>query len=161
MPGTVARKGVATEERPYRMARLLLSDGEIAAMRVTESMLAQIADMNALDEINLAPPPRELVDPTVCVAMTAERLKSLLVSISSDVPRGNGSIDLVGTTDYWLGVVWAIAGLGLDEGKTIARDWSATSSRYSEEDFETAWTRSTLVIRTPLVLAQCSNLPKL
>ena len=108
-------------------------------MRVTESMLAQIADMNAPDEDNLAPQPRELVDPTVCVAMTAEQRKSLLVSISSDVPRGNGSIDVVGTTDYWLGVVWAIAGLGLDEGKTIARDWSATSSRYSEEDFETAW----------------------
>ena len=31
-------------------------------MRVTEDMLAQIAGMNAPDEINLAPPPRELDD---------------------------------------------------------------------------------------------------
>ena len=108
-------------------------------MKVTESMLARIAGMNAADEINLETMPRELAAHKASDLVTAEQLQSILASISSDVPRGNGSIDLVGTTDYWLGVVWAIAGLGLDEGKTIARDWSATSSRYSEEDFETAW----------------------
>ncbi len=108
-------------------------------MKVTEAMLAQIAGMNAADEINLETMPREHAAHKASDPVTAEQLQSTLASISSDVPRGNGSIDLVGTTDYWLGVVWAIAGLGLAEGKTIARDWSATSSRYSEEDFETAW----------------------
>jgi len=66
-------------------------------------------------------------------------IKSALGRISSDVPRGNGSIDLDRCDDYWLGVMWAICSLGLRNGKEIARDWSAQSSLYTKEGFEKAW----------------------
>jgi hypothetical protein len=41
--------------------------------------------------------------------------------------------------EYWQGVVWAIASLGWQCGKQVARDWSQTSSRYTDEGFEKAW----------------------
>ena len=93
-------------------------------MRVTESMLAQIAGMNAADEINLETMPRELAAPIASDPVTSEQLKSILASISSDVPRGNGAIDPNACTDYWLGVIWAVAGLDLPDAMRIARDWS-------------------------------------
>ncbi len=71
------------------------------------------------------------------------KLKSALATISSHVPRGDGSIfdgaKSSPSGSYWLGVVWAIAGLGWVGGKQIALDWSKTSSRYTEEGFDKAW----------------------
>ena len=136
VPGTIMRKGEATEGRPYRMAKLL---SEFANTRVTESMLAEIV---APGETTLNAPsktPRKLLGPDSSVAITTVQLKSALSSISSHTRRGNGSIDLVEPKDYWLGVVWAIAGLDLNEGKEIAREWSSQSSLYTAEGFETAW----------------------
>ena len=136
VPGTIMRKGEATEDRPHRMAKLL---SEFANTRVTESMLAEIAGPG---ETTLNAPlkaPRELLGPDVSVAITAVQLRSALSSLSSHTRRGNGSIDLVEPKDYWLGVVWAIAGLDLAEGKEIAREWSSQSSLYTVEGFETAW----------------------
>lgn len=71
------------------------------------------------------------------------KLKSALATISSHVPRGDGSM-FVGansspSANYWLGVIWAIASLGWQHGKQIAKDWSRTSSRYTDDGFEKAW----------------------
>ncbi len=71
------------------------------------------------------------------------KLKSALVTISPHVPRGDGSI-FQGTNSspsgsYWLGVIWGIASLGWPAGKQVAKDWSETSSRYTDEGFEKAW----------------------
>jgi len=71
------------------------------------------------------------------------KLKSALATISSHVPRGDGSM-FVGANSspsfsYWVGVVWAIASLGWQVGKQIAKEWSKTSSRYTDEGFEKAW----------------------
>jgi hypothetical protein len=71
------------------------------------------------------------------------KLKSALATISSHVPRGDGSM-FVGansspSASYWLGVVWAITSLGWLVGKQIAKDWSKTSSRYTDQGFEKAW----------------------
>ena len=68
-----------------------------------------------------------------------KRLEVALSKISSDVPRGDGTIDLVTCNNYWLGVVWGIHSLGWIDGEKIARQWSAQSDRYSEEGFQTAW----------------------
>ena len=70
-------------------------------MRVTKEMLAQIAGLNAADEINLETMPRELAAHKASDPVTAEQLQSILASISSDVPRGNGSIDLDTCSDRW------------------------------------------------------------
>jgi hypothetical protein len=43
------------------------------------------------------------------------------------------------SASYWVGVVWAIASLGWQVGKQIAKEWSKTSSRYTDEGFEKAW----------------------
>ncbi len=71
--------------------------------------------------------------------VTSEEISAALAQISPDVRRGNGSIDLDRCGDYWLAVVWAIAGLNLSEGKEIAREWSAQSPLYTNEGFEKAW----------------------
>ena len=66
----------------------------------------------------------------------------MLSYLSSDVPRGNGSFyDAANqpNVENRLAVVWAIASLGWTGGKEIARDWSKTSGRYTEEGFEQAW----------------------
>jgi hypothetical protein len=71
------------------------------------------------------------------------KLKSALATISSHVPRGDGSM-FVGansspSANYWLGVIWAIKSLGWLVGKQIAKEWSESSSRYTDEGFEKAW----------------------
>jgi P4 family phage/plasmid primase-like protien len=70
------------------------------------------------------------------------KLKDALSYISSNVPHGKGEIiddhgDFV--DGYWLAIVWAIASLGWDSGEQVARDWSATSDRYTDEGFNAAW----------------------
>ena len=86
--------------------------------KVTEEMLRAILPV---EESCLERPMQE---PFVLAALNpfyeqnmVEEVSAALAQISSDVPRGNGSIDLDRCEDYWLGVVWAIAGLDLPEGK--------------------------------------------
>jgi len=70
------------------------------------------------------------------------KLGESLSYLSSDVPRGNGSFyDAAdqSTEENWLAVVWAIASLGWSGGKEIARNWSKTSNRYTDDGFEKAW----------------------
>jgi len=72
------------------------------------------------------------------------KLKSALSSLTANAKRGNGRLfdeHQEPVDDYWLGVVWAIRGLGWASGEAIARDWSQTITRaqYSEEGFQTAW----------------------
>lgn len=70
------------------------------------------------------------------------RLKRALGRLSPDVPRGNGSVLSGGeqpAEDYWLGVIWSIAGLGWSCGESIAREWSQGSSRYDPDEFTKDW----------------------
>lgn len=71
------------------------------------------------------------------------KLKSALATISPHVPRGDGSMfdgeSSAPSDSYWLGVIWAIAGLGWSGSKQIAKDWSKISSRYTDHGFEKAW----------------------
>ena len=41
--------------------------------------------------------------------------------------------------DYWLLVIWAIGSLRWASGKELARTWSVTSARYTNDGFEAAW----------------------
>jgi hypothetical protein len=71
------------------------------------------------------------------------KLNSALAAISPHVLRGDGSVFVGGGSSpsgtYWVGVVWAIASLGWQTGKQIAKEWSQESSRYTDEGFEKAW----------------------
>jgi hypothetical protein len=80
------------------------------------------------------------IKPEEC-AEEAQQLVRALKQISPDVPRGNGSINLEDDepTNYWQGVIWAIASLGWNIGKPLARRWSQNSDRYCEVGFEQAW----------------------
>ena len=129
-------------------------------MRVTESMLARIAGMNAADEINLETMPRELAAHKASDPVTAEQLQSILASISSDVPRGNGSIDLDTCTDYWQGVVWAVAGSDLPDAMRIAQDWSKQSPRYTDSGFAMAWNSFDPDHPNPIGIASVRKLAK-
>lgn len=70
------------------------------------------------------------------------KLNSALALLSSDVSYGTGRFyDSSGNPepDYWLAGIWAIASLGWASGKESARNWSQTSSRYTDDGFEKAW----------------------
>jgi hypothetical protein len=70
------------------------------------------------------------------------KLKSALRVVSSNVPRGDGTLfnsDGTPAQAYWIGVIWAIASLEWLCGKELALEWSRQSSRYSDEGFEKAW----------------------
>jgi hypothetical protein len=69
----------------------------------------------------------------------AQALRAALAEISSDVPRGNGSIDLETCDNSWQGIMWAVRGLNLPEGKEIALEWSKQSDRFDSQGFEDAW----------------------
>ena len=71
----------------------------------------------------------------------AKKLVCTLRQISPDVPRGIGKINRRDDepSDYWLGVVWAIADLDWKVGKSLARKWSQGSDRYTDTGFEKAW----------------------
>lgn len=70
------------------------------------------------------------------------KLKAALACLSPDVPRGIGQV-LDGSgqpaSDYWLGVIWAIASLSWACGEALARDWSKPSPRYTGQGFDTDW----------------------
>ena len=92
----------------------------------------------------------------------AKRVIGALKKISPDVPRGKGNIELSEDkpTDYWLGVIWALADLQWKIGKEIARKWSQGSDRYTADGFETAWNsydphyRNPISIRSVFKLAE-------
>ena len=71
------------------------------------------------------------------------KVTSALAVLSADVPRGNGALYTPGTLDpapdYWLLVIWAIGSLRWASGKELARTWSKTSTRYTNDGFEAAW----------------------
>lgn len=70
------------------------------------------------------------------------KLTSALALLSSDVEYGTGRFyDSNGNPElhYWLAGIWAIASLGWASGKETARNWSQTSSRYTDDGFEKAW----------------------
>ena len=136
LPGSYARKGEETEDRPYRKATIFRCE---KPSPISIDMLKKVTELEskANAEKSQAPACRELAKSET----QEQRLKSALAHISSDVPRGNGKIlDEHGVDEgYWAGVVWAIAGLGWPDGKEIARSWSMQSERYSDEGFEDVW----------------------
>lgn len=72
-----------------------------------------------------------------------EVLRDALSYISSDVPRGNGSIigaDGQPEPDYWFGAVLAARREYGDAAREVMRGWSAQSLRYGDgSGFEHAW----------------------
>jgi hypothetical protein len=72
-----------------------------------------------------------------------EVLRDALSYISSDVPRGNGSIigaDGQPEPDYWFGAVLAARREYGDAAKEVVRAWSQQSSRYGDgSGFEHSW----------------------
>ena len=110
-------------------------------MIVNLNKLLSGSDMNStvkkiayVDNLVAAYKPQETLD-------EGQKLACALGAISSDIPRGIGGIDLGDDepTDYWLGVIWAIASLGWRLGKGFAKTWSKSSNRYTDEGFEAAW----------------------
>ena len=84
------------------------------------------------------------------------KLESALNHLSPDVPRGQGKLyDEYGQpkSDYWLAVIWAIAGLNWVSGKEIARIWSQQSERYSDEGFEKDWNAYNPSLPSPISVA--------
>ena len=136
LPGTLARKGEETEGRCYRPAKII-SAGELT--QVTLEMVKKL--VNSLSNSKEEPKTPIRYEVTTENEVEVARLKSALACISSDVPRGNGTIlDEHGIVEsYWAGVVWAIAGLGWVSGESIARSWSKQSNRYTDEGFDAVW----------------------
>ncbi len=74
--------------------------------------------------------------------LTLRDIEDALSYISSDAPRGNGSIfgpDGSPLEDYWFGAILAIRREFGDEGEAVARKWSEASPRYDAEGFDQAW----------------------
>lgn len=76
-------------------------------------------------------------------ARELEEVRDALQFISSDCPRGSGSI-LDGNDPspegWWAGTLWAIRRHLGEEGKDLARSWSMQArQRYDEQGFEQTW----------------------
>lgn len=95
-----------------------------------------------------------LPDPSVGKSKLSERillanrseiavLQDALTYISSDVPRGSGSIlspDGLPSSEYWLGCIWAVRREFGHAAKELMRKWSKSSPRYLDgSGFEKAW----------------------
>ncbi|MBT7877395.1 MAG: hypothetical protein HN738_04870 [Gammaproteobacteria bacterium] len=94
-----------------------------------ENSSAELQHSNLLDE-----------DLNILEVDESTRLEVALSKISSDVPRGDGTIDLATLDNYWLGMVWAIRSHNLPDGEQLARQWSMQSDlRFTEEGFRDAW----------------------
>jgi hypothetical protein len=94
-----------------------------------ENSSAELQHSNLLDE-----------DLNILEVDESTRLEVALSKISSDVPRGDGTIDLATLDNYWLGMVWAIRSHNLPDGEQLARQWSMQSDlRFTEEGFKDAW----------------------
>jgi hypothetical protein len=102
-------------------------------------MLAQIAGMNAADEINLETTPRELAAPNAPDSVTSEQLQSILASISSDVPRGNGSIDLNHAQTIGLALSGLLQDLDLPDACASRGIGRNRAPRYTDAGFAMAW----------------------
>ncbi len=132
-------------------AELAGDDGVSSAMRPSN------AYPPSFEALGLGPKPAWLLDgswarglgcdliggPPPETADEIAKLTTALQLLSPDTPRGNGSFfygDGSPNPDHWLAVVWAIASLGWESGKEIARDWSiGCPARYTEDGFEAAW----------------------
>jgi len=114
---------------------------------VTREMLFELNNTLAVPDISLSERKPASVDVLVAAYQPkqsveeAQKLVNALLIISPDVPRGIGKIDLEDDepTDYWLGVIWAVADLKWPLGKEFARKWSKRSDRYTGDGFEAAW----------------------
>jgi hypothetical protein len=139
VPGTLARKGEETQDRPYRVATLI---GAPSHKRlVTSLMLEELLQLNSDMHSNATPlTPQPTSSRFIENQENIAKLKKALSYISSDVSRGRGAIDITNPKgDNWLGCIWAIAGLGWGSGMDIAREWSKKSDRYDETSFERDW----------------------
>jgi hypothetical protein len=93
----------------------------------------------------------------------ADKLAGALAFISSDVPRGNGSVlspNGQPAEDYWLGVVWAIAGLNWSCGEALAREWSMASDRYDDAAFTKDWKACNPLHNNPVGIGSVYKLAK-
>lgn len=73
---------------------------------------------------------------------TIDKLNTGLSYLSSDTRRGTGSFyDRSGNplADYWLATLWAVKSLNWPSGEKLARNWSQSSKRYTDEGFDKAW----------------------
>lgn len=95
-------------------------------------------------------------------------LEDALSYLSSDVPRGNGSI--IGAegqpeADYWFGCLLAARREYGDAAKEIMRKWSQQSNRYEKAGFEHAWSQydpnhaNPVTIRSLFMLARSMGWP--
>jgi hypothetical protein len=111
--------------------------------------------MRALSLVDLAQMTQELVPsatpqifprpPLQVVGVAAHQLDQLadaLSYISSDVPRGNGTI--IGSDEspeegYWIGVIFAARRSYGPAAEEVVRQWSKASPRYTDDGFDKAW----------------------
>ena len=107
--------------------------------KVTEEMLRSIAFKGSSSEGPKPAPSKLDLLGLDFEQNQAQALRAALAEISSDVPRGNGSIDLETCDNSWQGIMWAVRGLNLPEGKEIALEWSKQSDRFDSQGFEDAW----------------------
>ena len=96
------------------------------------------------------------LNPDPETAENIAKLENALNYLSPDVPRGQGKLyDEYGQpkSDYWLAVIWGIAGLNWFSGKEIARKWSQQSDRYNDDGFEKDWNAYNPNLPSPISVA--------
>ncbi len=157
VPGTLMRKGAATDDRPYRIASVLSGSTRATDTAVTIDMLVELNEKLASElkpsEASFLPSePATAEGPSILQHLLHQRTFTasestakfirILDFLSPDVPRGNGTFFNPSgqpVLDYWLGVVWVGASLNNESVKEAVRTWSMKSQRYDEAGFEEAW----------------------
>lgn len=91
------------------------------------------------------------------------RLKNALSFVSSDVPRGIGTIiglDGAPVENYWFGVILAIRRDFGDAGKPVAQQWSVLSPRYNHAEFDKDWNAYDPLYPNPVTIGSVYMLAK-
>ena len=91
------------------------------------------------------------------------RLKDALSFVSSDVPRGIGTIiglDGAPVENYWFGVILAIRRDFGDAGKPVAQQWSVLSPRYKHAEFDKDWNAYDPLHHKPITIGSVYMLAK-
>jgi len=112
------------------------------SVSVTKQQIEQlVTELQPIEQTKTRPTPKLVQSNVLSVPTEEARLRRALECINPDVERGDGSIDLEINKphSYWLGVIWAIAGLEWSRGKALAIEWSRQSDKYVEEEFDIHW----------------------
>ena len=128
--GTTAKKGIEAPGRPYRKVKILSSPAAYGLwMPCFSALLKQTLSILRLGKKPVARPNTSMVSKPKSLALddtpnNLAKVTKLLFKISPDCDRHD-----------WFPIVWSVLSTGITGAEELTRNWSISSDRYTETDF--------------------------